>query len=153
LLAEPGENVAADGVIVNVPATFGMLDVGEWLFPDQSYVALEIASEPTSEPDVTVTDGVGSVPFTTFDLFAARTVIARVPTVNVAVSVSEFQLRFPEWVTSIEHGPAPTIVTCPEELTVQTPVVVDTYPVNDPTDDVSSAVTFVVAPSANGASP
>jgi hypothetical protein len=36
LLAEPGENVAADGVIVNVPAKFGMLDVGEWLFPDQS---------------------------------------------------------------------------------------------------------------------
>jgi endonuclease/exonuclease/phosphatase family metal-dependent hydrolase len=44
-------------------------------------------------------------------------------------------------------------VTWPDALTVHTDVVEDEYELNEPTDVVSSAVTFVVAPIANGASP
>ena len=51
------------------------------------YVAPEIASDPTSEPTVTVTLGVGSVPLTIFDLLAALMVMAR----GEMVKVTEFE--------------------------------------------------------------
>jgi hypothetical protein len=100
LLALPVEKVAADGVIVYDPTVFGIDGL-----PPQSYVAPDSASGLTNEPTVTLTLGVGSVPFTTFDLFPALIVIARGAIVNVTEFDPAFQLLFPEWFAVIVQLP------------------------------------------------
>ena len=74
MFAEPTENTAADGVIVNEPTTFGTAVLAGYEALEWVYVRPEIASAPT-RPPVSAYENVGSAPFTVFDLSSALMMI------------------------------------------------------------------------------